>query len=249
MREIIPRIKVSLDLRNEIKMPLDEKSENHHADQGEPTLNLELPQCPFALLQIEPTYCIDLKLLDEQCLALQKVLHPDLFPRGSFECQLAESYIQVIHESMVIIKDPLLRAKAILDYCAKSTTDSHDDVSVLESGVCVKNPKLMMEAMELKEALEEAKHQKTMLLLLQDLHLKIHQVMTEFQNYFEQRDQQALRLSFIQLSFLVKTYRDGLSFLHDTDWDAAEKLKKDQNIRCQSCIYLTPGGCHVVSNS
>ncbi|QXK92423.1 Fe-S protein assembly co-chaperone HscB [Neoehrlichia mikurensis] len=67
----------------------------------------------FALLQLQASFFIDSKLLEQNYIAAQSTYHPDCFSLQS-DKQLALKYISKINKAYQILKSPLSRAEYIL---------------------------------------------------------------------------------------------------------------------------------------
>ncbi|KAL4802927.1 Co-chaperone HscB, C-terminal oligomerization domain-containing protein [Aspergillus unguis] len=98
------------------------------------------PQSPFH---------IDISSLKREFLSLQNTIHPDKYPPGPTK-QAAESLSATINEAYRTLADPLLRAQYLLrefhgiDVTAEDGAGSHP-----------LDPELLMEVMDVQEAIEE----------------------------------------------------------------------------------------------
>ncbi|VTR36578.1 co-chaperone HscB [Actinobacillus pleuropneumoniae] len=71
---------------------------------------------PFALFDLPVQFELDNALLSERYLALQRQLHPDNFANGSSTEQLAAVQKSAdINSALQTLKDPILRAEAIIE--------------------------------------------------------------------------------------------------------------------------------------
>ncbi|WP_301098958.1 Fe-S protein assembly co-chaperone HscB [Otariodibacter sp.] len=103
---------------------------------------------PFSLFDLPVQFSLDSSLLSERYLALQKSLHPDNFVTHSVQEQrLAMQKSAEINDALQVLKDPILRAEAIIQYHTNKEQDiekkSTNDVAFL------------MQQMEWRERLEE----------------------------------------------------------------------------------------------
>jgi molecular chaperone HscB len=104
---------------------------------------------PFELLEIEPRFDLDLALLERRHRDLSRVLHPDRYAgRPSGERQQALGRAIEVNEAFRILRDPVRRAVALLARHGR-TTDEADTPRA--------DPTLLMEVMERREALAEAR--------------------------------------------------------------------------------------------
>ncbi|MFZ7188311.1 Fe-S protein assembly co-chaperone HscB [Avibacterium avium] len=70
---------------------------------------------PFALFDLPVAFSLDLDLLNNRYLALQKSLHPDNFAhRSTQEQRLAMQKSAEVNDALQILKDPIARADSII---------------------------------------------------------------------------------------------------------------------------------------
>jgi molecular chaperone HscB len=98
---------------------------------------------PFATLGLPRRYDLDLSELEQQYRNLQRTLHPDRHVGASAsERRMTLGKAVEVNEAYRVLRDDIARAEALLSAQAKQDAD----------------PALLMEVMELREALSEAKH-------------------------------------------------------------------------------------------
>ncbi len=103
----------------------------------------------FARLGLSPSFDIDGALLDQRYFEQQRQLHPDRFAtRTGRERALSQSQAVALNEAYETLKDPLRRADYLLQ-CRQGG-------AVAAGCYMVNDSRLLMEAMELREALAEA---------------------------------------------------------------------------------------------
>lgn len=103
----------------------------------------------FSRLGLRSGYAIDPALLDRQYFGFQRRLHPDRFAtRSPKEKALSQSQATALNEAYETLKDPLKRAAYLLRLAGRSVD--------IEQAATVTDPELLMEAMEMREALAEA---------------------------------------------------------------------------------------------
>lgn len=103
----------------------------------------------FARLGMRPTFEIDLGDLDRQYFGFQRRLHPDRFAtRTPRERALSQSQATSLNEAYEALKDPLKRAVYLLRLAGRQVD--------VDGAQTVADPALLMEAMEMREALAEA---------------------------------------------------------------------------------------------
>jgi molecular chaperone HscB len=103
----------------------------------------------FARLELPVRFDTDTTALDQRYFALQRQLHPDRFAsRTARERAVSQSQAVALNEAYETLKDPLSRAEYMLKLLG---------VDVNPDGCnTVRDPSLLMEQMELREALAEA---------------------------------------------------------------------------------------------
>jgi molecular chaperone HscB len=108
------------------------------------------PVDPFARLGLEPGFEVLSDELDRCYFDLQRRLHPDRFAtKSNREQAISVAFTADINVAYEILQDPVKRAIALLEM---SGVAIHD-----ESSNTLNDPVLLMEAMEQREALAEAK--------------------------------------------------------------------------------------------
>ena len=102
----------------------------------------------FKRLGLGPTFDIDPKDLEKRYFAFQRTFHPDRFAtKSAREKQYSLQHATNLNEAYERLKTPIKRAEVLLETKGLATGDQ----AVTES-----DPELLMEAMESREALEEA---------------------------------------------------------------------------------------------
>jgi len=106
---------------------------------------------PFATLGLPREYALDSEALERRYRDLQRALHPDKHVNATpTERRVALGKAVEVNEAYRVLKDDVRRAEsllALLGYVAKGE---------------VADPELLMEVMELREALSEAKQVKSL---------------------------------------------------------------------------------------
>lgn len=102
---------------------------------------------PFALFNLPVQFELDSALLSERYLALQKSLHPDNFSASSSaEQRLAMQKSAEINDALQILKDPILRAEAIIQQHTGEVRDIEQKSQ--------RDMAFLMQQLEWREALE-----------------------------------------------------------------------------------------------
>jgi molecular chaperone HscB len=98
---------------------------------------------------LEPGFDLDLDLIEKRYLGFQRAIHPDRFAsKPARERAFAEAQAVALNEAYETLKDPLRRAAYLLSLKGIDASVSKDET--------VRDPELLMEAMEAREALMEA---------------------------------------------------------------------------------------------
>jgi molecular chaperone HscB len=104
---------------------------------------------PFALLEVDPRFDLDLNLLEKRHRDLSRVLHPDRYAgRPAGERQQALGRAIEVNEAFRALRNPVRRATALL---------ARHGRRIDEADAPRADPALLMEVMERREALTEAR--------------------------------------------------------------------------------------------
>jgi molecular chaperone HscB len=103
----------------------------------------------FRRLGVEPSFDLDLDTVEKRYLGFQRAIHPDRFAsKPAKERALAEAQSVSLNEAYEVLKDPLRRAAYLLKINGVAAAVDKDET--------MRDPELLMEAMEAREALMEA---------------------------------------------------------------------------------------------
>lgn len=104
---------------------------------------------PFERLGLPRGFAVDAAQLQRRYFDLQRRLHPDQFAgKGARERALSQQQAAALNEAYETLKDPLARAAALLRLAGREVR--------FDGQGTVADPELLMEAMEMREALAEA---------------------------------------------------------------------------------------------
>jgi molecular chaperone HscB len=107
---------------------------------------------PFATLGLPRSYDVDLPAVEKTHRELSRALHPDRFVNaGASERREALSRAVEVNEAWRIVRDPIRRAEALLQLAG---------AAVGEEKAPPTDPEFLMEMLEQREALAEAKQAK-----------------------------------------------------------------------------------------
>lgn len=109
---------------------------------------------PFDTLGLAPSFDLDLTELEQRYRDLQKTLHPDKHVQGSATDRRASlSHAVTVNEAYRALKDDLKRAEALVRRFGGQEGEKHG----------AQDSELLMEVMELREALAEARAERDLL--------------------------------------------------------------------------------------
>ncbi len=145
----------------------------------------------FTLLSLPPTFSLDLSALEAAYFTAQRQYHPDRFAGKSAEEKLRAAQISSdVNEAYNTLKHPLSRAKHLL---------SIEGITVLDEANSAKpNQALLMEIMELQEAIAEGQKP--------DIKALIVACENSLAAAFENKHFEAAKTSTIRLSYLYKMH-------------------------------------------
>ena len=107
---------------------------------------------PFSALGIEPCFDIDIGVLQERHRELSRALHPDRFVgRPASERRMALSRAIEVNEAWRRLRDPVLRAEALLASMGMQTSEASSSET---------SPELLMDMMDQRELLAEARSER-----------------------------------------------------------------------------------------
>jgi molecular chaperone HscB len=103
----------------------------------------------FRRLGLTPDFDVDIDLAEKRYLGFQRAIHPDRFAsKPAKERALAEAQSVSLNEAYETLRDPLSRAAYLLRLKGVDASVSKDET--------MRDPVLLMEAMEAREALMDA---------------------------------------------------------------------------------------------
>jgi len=114
-----------------------------------------MPMDPFATLGLPPRYAIDRALLDRRYRELQQALHPDRHAAATASARaLTLGKAVSVNDAYRILRDDIKRGEALLQVLAAQTQAGEPAQAERAEQA---EPELLMEMMELREALMEAR--------------------------------------------------------------------------------------------
>src|SRR3954469_17524249 len=104
---------------------------------------------PFETLGVEPRFDLDLRAVEQRHRDLSKALHPDRYAGApATERRLSLSRAIDVNEAFRVLRDPIRRAEALVRRAG---------VAVGETAEHKASPDLLLEIIEAREALSEAR--------------------------------------------------------------------------------------------
>jgi molecular chaperone HscB len=112
---------------------------------------LDFSQSFFQLFDLPESFDLDLEVLADRYRDLQRVVHPDRYANASDqERRLAVQAASHINDAFQVLREPLSRARYLLSLHGMPVDSGSGGTS---------DPMFLMEQMELREALAEARNQ------------------------------------------------------------------------------------------
>jgi molecular chaperone HscB len=158
----------------------------------------DAPRDHFARLGLAPGFDVDAADLQRRYVALQRQLHPDRFAtRPAAERALALARASDLNQAYEMLKAPLERAEYLLTLKGGRAGHTVDD------------PAMLMEAMELREALTEAESPDAVDALIARAKDDIAGVESELSAAFGSDDLDGARKLTQRLSYLIKLTQEA----------------------------------------
>jgi len=141
----------------------------------------------YELFDLPVNFGVDRAILDEHFRNLQRTFHPDKYANASDrEKRLAVQQAAHINEAFQILKNPIKRARYLLELKDILVDDQQSSM----------DEAFLMEQMELREALQEARHsddpQGSLMHLMQDIEGRINSLTGELAGLFEKDSPESL---------------------------------------------------------
>ncbi|KAI8367534.1 HSCB C-terminal oligomerization domain-containing protein, partial [Radiomyces spectabilis] len=135
---------------------------------------------------------VDVKSLRRNFLKLQQTAHPDSFSQASQrEHKYAEIQSSIINKAYNTLKNPLARAQYLLAMRGVEVEESES----------LHNPELLMEVMEVREALEEAANDEEVEQIKQENDVKLQETAQHLSQAFNNNDYDVAKDYMIQLQY------------------------------------------------
>jgi len=179
-------------------------------------MSFDLSSNYFEIFELPRSFTIDLTLLVQRFRDLQQVVHPDRFASASDqERRISMQRSTKLNEAYQVLKDPLSRARYLLELNGVQWGDEQSTVSDTE---------FLMEQMELREALSEVRGKLDPLMevgqILDDVVSRIREMTGELELQFERSDEEHLKQAketVRKLQFLNKLRQEAESMEADLE--------------------------------
>ena len=106
-----------------------------------------MPDDPFALFDLPPSFDVDFRTLEKAFLTKARAAHPDFHAANSDEQAAAVEESSKLNEAYAILKHPIRRAEHLLERLGGPSAAEVRDMP----------PAFLMEVMELREEIEEVR--------------------------------------------------------------------------------------------
>lgn len=138
---------------------------------------------PFALFDLPVQFTLDTELLSQRYLSLQKSLHPDNFSAHSAQEQrLSVQKSAEINDALQVLKDPLLRAEAIIQF----HTNEQQDIELKST----RDMEFLMQQLEWRETLESienAKNEAKLTAFISEIEQQQKQILQQLETALENK--------------------------------------------------------------
>ncbi|MCK4951234.1 MAG: Fe-S protein assembly co-chaperone HscB [Gammaproteobacteria bacterium] len=179
-------------------------------------MSFDLSSNYFEIFELPISFTIDLTLLVQRFRDLQQVVHPDRFASASDqERRISMQQSTRLNEAYQVLKDPLSRARYLLELNGIQWEDEKSTVSDTE---------FLMEQMELREVLSEVRGKRDPLMevgrILDDVVSRIREMTDELELQFENSDEEHLnqaKEAVRKLQFLNKLKEEAESIEADLE--------------------------------
>jgi len=155
----------------------------------------------FRRLGFARTFDLDRKLVERRYFELQRTLHPDRFAaRSPKERALSQAQATSLNEAYEALMDPLKRASYLLKLSGIETGSD---------GKTVTDPALLMDAMEMREALAEARKPAEVDAVVAGARRDAEAAEAQLSRDFAAEDLEAAKTTTLRLTYLDKLIDDA----------------------------------------
>ena len=155
----------------------------------------------FSRLGFARTFDLDPKLVERRYFELQRKLHPDRFAtRSPKERAVSQAQATSLNEAYETLMDPLRRAAYLLKLSG---------IETIGDGKTVADPALLMEAMEMREALAEARTPAEVDSVVSGARRDAEAATAQLSRDFASEDLEAAKKTTLRLTYLDKLIDDA----------------------------------------
>lgn len=157
----------------------------------------------FARLGVARTYDLDPKTVEKRYFELQRRLHPDRFAtRSPTERALSQAQATSLNDAYETLMDPLARAVYLLRLSGIETGGD---------GKTIDDPSLLMEAMEMRESLADARTSAEVDAVVRHARAEAETSRAQLSKDFSASDLVAAKKNTLRLTYLDKLIEDARS--------------------------------------
>ena len=155
----------------------------------------------FALFDINQTFDLDLSRLETSFKGMQKRLHPDKFATKPLpEQQASATASSTVNQSYQILRDPVERARYILQQHGSSVLD--------EGGDSMDNPTLMMDIFAVREEVADAEELAQLVNIEDIVRGHITAACVQLQESLDGGDAEVLPTAAVRLKYYAKALEE-----------------------------------------
>ena len=152
---------------------------------------------PFERFGLSQRFDVDTDALEARFFDLQRRLHPDRFAlSGARSLALSQQQAAALNDAYEALRDPVRRAGVLLGLAGREVpgTDTHT----------IHDPELLMEAMEMREALQEADSTPALMPLIDQTRKHARSCEQDLAAAFEDKNYEAAARLMLRLRYLLK---------------------------------------------
>uniref|UniRef100_A0A7S3Y1H3 J domain-containing protein n=1 Tax=Heterosigma akashiwo TaxID=2829 RepID=A0A7S3Y1H3_HETAK len=167
----------------------------------------------FEILKCPVHFDVDMKYLEQNYWKLQKQLHPDLYgTRHQIEQELSAQNSSQVNHAYQTLKDPVERVKYLLSLYG---------IEVLheQSGTQEVDPMFLMQVMEMREEIEEAKTPHKIEQLMQTNHHAIDQTLRSIKTLFDGKELTKIAEEAVKLQYYTRINAEACQKLDELEPD------------------------------
>ena len=165
-------------------------------------MNNSHAQNKFNLFGLAESFDVDVDRLEKAYLDLSSQFHPDKNPQASSRQKLEMTVKTAdLNKAYETLKDPLTRGYHLLTIKA-----SHLDA---DSEKTIRDPDLLLEALEDQEALDEMQGQAEVEAFIEKASKKVQNTLSEISKAFKGNDFDGAMIALYRLRYYQKTMKDG----------------------------------------